>query len=86
MAYFALTTTIPSKSGFVWFTVEVPEETLDDLHERISEDGSLICTRLTTTATGPHSRQIISREDVIVGLNAIITITPLHMELHEAES
>ncbi|ELT50975.1 hypothetical protein [Brucella intermedia] len=85
MAYYALTTVIPSKSGFVWFTIEVPEENIDDLHERMSDDGSLKCTRLTTVATGQNARQIVSREEIIVGLSAIITVTPLHIELYDAE-
>lgn len=80
MGVFTLTTTIPTKSGFVWFPIEAEADTIDDLHEIIADDGLLKCTKLNVRFKS-DVRYVESREPAIFGLNAIISITPLHVEL-----
>lgn len=78
MAIFAVTTNIPTHSGFLWFFAECDCETIDEVDEALAEDGFLKCVKLEidrTTMNKPVKR-IIGRDDRIVGVAGIVTIAP----------
>lgn len=78
MAIFAVTTNIPTQSNFLWFYVETEFATIDDLDEALAEDGFFRCTKLEIdrTTMGRSTKRIIGREDRIIGVAGIVTITP----------
>ena len=87
----AVTTTLPSKSGFVWWPAEfdVPEHMTDDqgldlVHATLVEDRLIRLTKIEVEGP-PHDRRVAKRSEFILGINAILTITPLHIRIAEAE-
>jgi len=88
---FSVTLLIHTKNGLVWWPaeIEVPynftdEQAMDHLNTVIVEDGSLRATKIRSEGgDGPRARVITGREPVIIGANALATITPLHFQLIE---
>lgn len=88
----SVTMLIPTKGGMVWWPAEVDVPghldevgAIDWINEAIVNDGTLRCMKIETEAGDGRARQIKRRVPVIIGINGFATITPLHIELIEAE-
>ena len=89
---FSVTLLIHTKSGLVWWPAEYPVPrhldevgAMDYLNQIIVEDGTIRCTKLVTASNEGQGRFIRGREPVLIGTNAIATITPLHIDLIEGQ-
>ncbi len=73
---FTVTTLLPSRSGYVWWSVEADEGAdIDAIYATLKNDGLLRCTRLNSEPDGDR-RVIRGREPVILGKGIIGTIAP----------
>lgn len=83
----AVTMTMKTRSGdSVWWFVEFPDyDSIKDLDDGLVEDGTLFGhkLRLEPIGDGRTQRRIIGREDVIIGREAVATITPTHIQIVE---
>jgi hypothetical protein len=88
---FSVTLLIYTKNGLVWWPAEIDvpynftdEQALDHINTVLVEDGSIRCTKIKSDCgDGPRARIITGREPVIIGANALATITQLHFQLVE---
>jgi hypothetical protein len=87
---FSVTLLIHVKSGLVWWPAEIDvphamddEQALDYLNSILVEDGTLRATKIKTASGEGLARVIVGREPVLIGVNAIATITALHLNLIE---
>ena len=87
---FSVTLLIHVKSGLVWWPAEIQvpyamddEQALNHLNTILVEDGTLVATKIKTASGEGQARVVIGREPVIIGVNAIATITALHLNLVE---
>ncbi len=86
---FSVMTTIPTKTGFVWWSIETtPGTDVTAIYERLKADGMILCTRVASEprqrlrgADADHARIITGREPMILGKGIVGTITPSHVEL-----
>lgn len=87
---FSVTTTIPTKSAFVWWPAEfdVPddltgEEALDYVIDVLIEDRLIRCSKIELEPGEGRERVIRNRVPLILGANVVGTITELHLPLVE---
>ncbi|WP_336801676.1 hypothetical protein [Kaistia sp. MMO-174] len=85
MSIFSVTTSIPSKSGFVWFMAEFEQATLREIRDVLKADGLIICQKLELEHGAGDSRVIRSRQEQLVGLSGVLTITPAHFRVIEPD-
>lgn len=86
----SVTTTIPTKSAFVWWPAEVEvsadlddAEAMDEIMAALIEDGLIRVTKLELEHGPGQERRVASRSEVILGINAVATITPMHLRIAE---
>ena len=79
-------TTLPSRngsSGTIWFVLEADFNTMADLHEALSEDGSIYGQRVYTRNLESGKKVVTHRTPVIVGLATVATIAPCHVDYED---
>ena len=81
----AITTTIPVRSGYLWFPLEVPQASMREVFDALQADGLLYGERIETAHVENGRRQITAMVPQIIGKNAVATIAPLRFEYDAAE-
>jgi hypothetical protein len=82
---FSVMTTIPTKTGFVWRSIETaPGTDVTAIYERLKDDGVILCTRVTSEPRGSDRVRVIrGREPIVLGKGIVGTITASHVDLVE---
>lgn len=83
MAVFAVTTTIPTEKGFVWFPFETELETLEDLKRVLIRDRVVIGVKYQTGNRRRETVKVIKKQQILLGIGMVGTIAPMHIELDD---
>ena len=82
---FSVMTTIPTHSGFVWWSIEFDEGVeIADVYEALKRDGIVKCIRIISVPQGSKGIRLVKgREPFLIGKGLVGTISPSHVELVE---
>lgn len=78
MIVLSVMTTIPSKSGFVWWPVEFPQNSIDEVFEQLDRAGCAQALKLEGDHRPSGAIYVTRKTPVVIGANGIVTITQLH--------
>lgn len=88
MIRLTITTTLPSSrtatSATMWFAFEADFKDFEEMHDVLCEDGCIKGERVYTKDGGFGHRIVTSRVPYIVGINAVATIAPCHIDYVDA--
>lgn len=74
-----------SRSGTVWFVIEVEAETVSEIYDYLCEHGAICGKKLVTEQDEDGVRRIVRRDPMIISANVLATIGTCHFEYAEAE-
>lgn len=87
MAYFHVIQEVRNRGEMkeIFFVLETDHATLDDLHEELLDNGSIIGTRHTTRGTGLRRLRITESYDIILNEDSFKTISEMINELEDKD-
>jgi hypothetical protein len=86
MLRLTVTTTLPSRksdSSRIWFTFETDMPDIEAVYEQLRKERCIFGQKVMTDPARSGPRLVRSRAPIVLGLDAIATIAPCHLEYVE---